>query len=143
MILPTDLYQSDAFRLAISECQLFRLKYPQGGQCNDGFALLGELTFVDGAALLKALDTLQVTYHIHREKPPIWSPPPLTVDAEQIWITYARSCVCLGYQTQIKINTSIPSLEFNFNAKSWYEVTLDDVKRAVSFEKMLRSLGLL
>ncbi|TAA41709.1 hypothetical protein [Corallincola spongiicola] len=138
-----DFYQSEEFRNELRVCRLFRLKYPRGGHYNDGFELLGEIKFANGEELLKALDVIGVRYKIHSEKPQVWCPPPLAVGSETCWIEYENIVTCFGYKTYVKIGTCEPSLEFNFNSVSWYEVTLEDVKRAASFEKVLISYNLL
>ncbi|WP_221801517.1 hypothetical protein [Oceanobacter mangrovi] len=138
-----DLYQTEEFRSELRGCQIFRLKYPRGGHYNDGFELLGELKFASGEELLKALDVLGVNYRVHSEKPQVWCPPPLAIGSKKYWVEYDSFVTCFGFKTYVKVGTCEPLLEFNFNSVSWYEVTLEDVKRAASFEKALALHNLL
>lgn len=139
----TDLYQSRAFRNELEKCQVFYLKGPRGGHYNDGFELLGVIETDSAEALLALLDTLGVPYTAHKQKPDCWCPPPLELAGETLWIEYEHRFDCFGFSAYITVRTSDNSVEFNFNSTSCYDVTLDDVKRAVGFEKELRSRGIL
>jgi len=129
----------------LKKCSLFKLKYPRGGHYNDGFELLGKLVFEDGRALLNGLDAIGAEYVLHKEKPERWTPPPFDVDEIKYWLEYKNNFECFGYKTHISIGTGTTdfSIEFNFNSTSWYDVIIDDVKRAISFEKVLVAQGLL
>jgi len=140
-----ELYQSQEFREALKECKIFRLKYPRGGHYNDGFELLGKLVFTDGKLLLEGLGAIGANYLLHKEKPECWCPPPFDVEGIKYWIEYKNECECFGYKTYIRIGTETSdfSIEFNFNSTSWYDVIIEDVQRAISFERILISNGIL
>ncbi len=144
--METDIHNSDEFRSKLKKCTLFRLKRPRGGLYNDGFEILGTLVFRNGKELLKALDILEIDYALHDEKLPKWMPPPLEVEGRTYWIEYENYCAsCLGHRTSILIRTGPEdySIEFNFNSKSHYYVAMVDIDRALVFEKVLESKGLL
>ena len=140
-----DAFKNEELSDELNKCTFFRLKYPRGGQYNDGFELLGKMVFANGKALLEGLDAIGLEYFLHKEKPECWCPPPFDVEGLQYWIEYKNECECFGYKTYICVvtGTSDFSIEFNFNSTSWYDVVMDDVKRAISFEKVLISRGLL
>ncbi len=143
MTSTNEIYQSEEFKSELRKCQIFRLKYPRGGQYNDGYKLLGKITLSDGKELLKALDTIGVTYFLYSQEPAEWCPPAFIVDTENCWMKYENQSKCFGFRTYITIGISDFSIEFNFNSTSWYDVTLDDVKQAICFEKALTSHDLL
>ena len=140
-----DIPKNEELRDELKKCTLFRLKYPKGGHYNDGFELLGKLVFTDSKALLEGLDSIGAEYFLHKEKPERWCPPPFDAEGFQYWIEYKNECECFGYKTHICVGTGTSdfSIEFNFNSTSWYDVVLEDVKRAISFENVLISRGLL
>lgn len=141
MLSGKDLYNSQLFRDELNKCKIFTLKYPRGGQYNDGHELLGSISTKNGSELLLLLDTLGVPYKAHTREPDGWCPPPVVVGDELVWLEYDKNFVCFGYKTYITVGTSDHSVEFNFNSTSWYDVILDDVKRAVCFERELESKG--
>lgn len=143
MALETDVYNSQQFRDELEKCQVFYLKYPRGGHYNDGYELLGLIETDSAEALLGLLDTLGIPHTIHKQKPDPWCPPPLSLGGESLWIEYKNRFDCFGFSTHATVRTSDNSVEFNFNSTSWYDVTLEDVKRAIRFEKELLTQGVL
>jgi len=119
------------------------LKYPRGGQYNDGYELLGTISTKSGSDLLSLLDILGVPYEVHKQEPDIWCPPPILVGDELVWVEYEKNFECFGYKTYITVGTTDFSVVFNFNSTSWYDVVLDDVIRAKCFEQKLKSNGVL
>ncbi|SFM21964.1 hypothetical protein [Marinobacter zhejiangensis] len=138
-----DLYQSQAFRDELEKCQVFYLKHPRGGHYNDGFELLGVIETGSAEELLALLGILGVPHTLHKQKPECWCPPPLEIGGETLWLEYENRFECFGFPAYVTVGTSNNTVEFNFNSISCYDVTLDDVKRAVAFEEALRSQGIL
>ena len=121
------------------------MKSPRGGQYNDGFEILGELKFSDARKLLSSLDIIGVNYIVHEKQPEVWCPPPFCLGGKQLWIEYENSCECFGYRAHITIGTCSPdfSIVFNFNSASWFDVSIEDVKRAAAFVDVLATYGFL
>lgn len=140
-----DDYDSKEFRAELKKCTLFQLKYPRGGHYNDGYELLGKLVYADSKALLEGLNSIGAEYFLHKEKPDSWTPPPFYLEGHKYWIEYNNFFECFGYKTYICIGTGSSdfSIEFNLRNTSWYDVLIEDVKRAVAFEKTLISCGVL
>lgn len=135
--------QNNEFEKELQKCKLFRLKAPRGGHYNDRFELLGEIKLSNGVELLKTLDMLGVAYTLHNHEPQQWSPPPLIVGNDKHWIVYQQPNSCFGFETGLTIGTTDCTIEFSFNSTNSFEVKIDDIKRAVSFEQVLASHNLL
>ncbi|UZR96507.1 hypothetical protein [Chondrinema litorale] len=146
------LYNSEAFQSKIKQCKIFKLKYPKGGHYNDGFELNGEVNRTTTNELLKLLDDLGVKYLLHEAEPILekdkygltinWCRP-IELNNLKMWLELNNWCECYGFKTFIHVNPTNFSVTFNFNSKSWYNVTLEDVERAYLFEKELERHGLI
>jgi len=132
-----DVYSSAEFQEAIEKCQIFWLKGPRGGHYNDGFELLGRIKCGNPETLFSYLDALGVKVTLHKEEPDCWCPPPVFMGGSNYWIEYENRFEIRGINAVILIATTTLELEFNLNSTSWYDVTVDDVKRAIKFEKIL------
>ncbi|ODC03842.1 hypothetical protein BFW38_10095 [Terasakiispira papahanaumokuakeensis] len=139
----TDLYESAPFRDAISQCRVFRLKHPRGGQYNDGYELLGTIQCDDSKTLLSYLSALGIKIKWHQESPDFWCPPPLIIEGKPFWIEYDHYFVIRGLTAYVTIDTTDHNLTFNLNSTSWFDVTLDDVKNAIKFEQLLEELNII
>ncbi|MBT32434.1 MAG: hypothetical protein CMO01_22450 [Thalassobius sp.] len=147
-----ELYSSEAFKSKLSKCKIFKLKYPKGGHYNDGFELNGEIKRASANELLSLLDDLGVKYVIHDTEPILekdkhglrinWCRP-IELNNQKMWLELNNWCNCFGFKTFIHINPTNYSITFNFNSESWYNVKLEDVERALLFEKELEKRNLL
>lgn len=137
MLSGYDLYQSEEFEREMGKLRISRLKYPRGGHYNDGYELLATLKCGSIKELLSLLDRLGIIYSMHSEKPPFWCPPPVMIDGNEQWIEYKNQFEYFGFNTYITVGTTEFYIEFNLNTGSWYDVTMDDVKNAINFEKIL------
>ncbi|UII25057.1 hypothetical protein LVD15_17300 [Fulvivirga maritima] len=144
-------YDSEVFASTLEKCRLFKLKYPKGGQYNDGFELNGTLHRNSAHELLGLLDDLGVDYMLHDTEPELekdqygfainWCRP-IVVDNKKKWLELNNRSECFGFKTYLQVNPDQYTITFNFNSTSWYDVVLEDVERALSFENELDRRGL-
>ncbi len=132
---------SQEFKTELKKCNIFKIKSPKGGHYNDRFELNAIIAAENEAQLLNYLERLGVCHTVHNEEPKQWCPPPIVLNGTKKWIEYNAQCECFGYKTCVHIGTTNLTIEFNFNSDNLYEVSINDLKRAVEFEKTLKLNG--
>lgn len=149
------------FSTLLDRCQFFFLKRPRGGQYNDGYELNGILKAESQSQFLGYLEKLDLSYTRQTEasKPVNEADFDTLVDyiaattdyaqlnlpeaTTQPWLVYKKRNHCLSLPFHLTLSATPFEIHLNANGSSWYEVTTEDLNRALQFEEKMNALGLL
>lgn len=146
-----DLQENEEFWAKLEECRLFEIRYPRGGQYNDGFELNGHLFRQTPAELLTLLNDLGIEYTLHDEMPvleknkfgiPMNSCHPINTESGFKWLELNGWQRVLGHEAHVSVWPSGLEIKINLNSLSWFCVALEDVERAIELEANMQKLGI-
>jgi len=138
-------YQSNGDKKIWSELEklkLFKLKYPRGGQYNDGYTLVASLNLSTDKQLTSLLNVFETSYGLSRSKTDEYSEDEECQQSSVVkldekiggfWLNYKNWVSFCNHNFYIHFFGS----EIEITASGWYEVLLSDVQSAHTLELKL------